>query len=294
MDGSVLIRGLVVDSHCGVTPEERASIQELNVDATITYDMSQAVRGDEITDAVDYEQVCELLKDVACTKTSALLETLGSHMISHLFEMTEAQTIALTLTKKTRSAILGDQGSIGTTISAQRREGQKGNRPSSLLTTHLALIPRGRALDIATGRGRNALFLAQAGFDVDGIDRDSEALAACEKHATHLGLKNLSLKKIDLEQAPLIEENAYDLIVNTYYLQRDLAPAMAKALKVGGILVFETFLIENHHRFNHPRRTEFCLKPNELLNIFRDLTVLFYQEGVVDDSPYLARLVATK
>jgi SAM-dependent methyltransferase len=215
-------------------------------------------------------------------------------MINRLFETTDAQTITITLTKKTRAAVLGNQGSIGATIRAQRPEGPQGDRPSALLQEHLALIPRGRALDIATGRGRNALFLAKAGFQVEGLDRNREALAECEEQAKQLGLRNLSLKEIDLEQSPSIENNAYELIVNTYYLQRDLAPIIMNALKIGGVLIFETFLIENHHRFGHPRRKEFCLEPNELLDLFKDLTVTYYHEGTTANGPYLASLVALK
>ena len=189
---------------------------------------------------------------------------------------------------------MGNQGSIGAKVSAQRPEGPQGDRPSPLLVKHVPSIPRGRALDIATGRGRNALFLAKAGFQVEGLDQNREALAACDEKAKQLGLRNLSLKEIDLEQSPSIENNAYELIVNTYYLQRDLAPTIVNGLKVGGVLIFETFLMENHHRFNHPRRKEFCLEPNELLTLFNGLTVLYYHEGATANGPYLASLVAFK
>ena len=294
MHGSIIIRDLVVETHCGVTPEERSTVQQLAVDIEATYDITPAVIGDDINKAVDYEQVCQVIKDIAGTETCALIETLGTHMTNRLFETTNAQTITLTLTKKTRAAVLGDQGSIGATIRVQRPEGPQDDKPSALLREHLALIPRGRALDIATGRGRNALFLAKAGFEVEGLDRNREALATCEEQAKQLGLRNLSLKEADLEQSSSIESNAYALIVNTYYLQRDLASTIVNALKVGGVLVFETFLIENHHRFNHPRRKEFCLEPNELLDLFKGLTVIYYNEGTTANGPYLASLVAKK
>ncbi|HIA14478.1 MAG TPA: FolB domain-containing protein [Nitrospirales bacterium] len=294
MPTSVIIRDLVIDTHCGVTPEERSTIQQLAVDVEATYDMAQAVIDDDIKKVVDYEQVCQIIKDIAQTETSALLETLGNHMINRLFENTDAHTITITLTKKTRATVLGNQGSIGAKVSAQRPEGPQGDRPSPLLVKHVPSIPRGRALDIATGRGRNALFLAKAGFQVEGLDQNREALAACDEKAKQLGLRNLSLKEIDLEQSPSIENNAYELIVNTYYLQRDLAPTIVNGLKVGGVLIFETFLMENHHRFNHPRRKEFCLEPNELLTLFNGLTVLYYHEGATANGPYLASLVAFK
>ncbi|MBQ26604.1 MAG: dihydroneopterin aldolase [Nitrospiraceae bacterium] len=294
MHGSIIIRDLSINTHCGVTPEERSVAQQLIVNVEATYDTTQAVISDDIYKTVDYERVCQVIKDIARTETFALLETLGNHIINRLFETTDAQTIIITLTKKTLATILGNQGSIGVTTSAQRPDGPQGNRPSALLTEHLALIPPGRALDIATGKGRNALFLAQAGFQVNGVDRNREALAACEEKAKQLGLRDLSLNEIDLEQSPSIENNSYNLIVNTYYLQRNLAPAIVNALRTGGILIFETFLIANHHRFNHPRRKEFCLESNELLSLFRGLTVLYYQENTTGKGPYLARLVATK
>ena len=294
MHGTIIIRDLVVEAHCGVTHEERSAIQQLAVDVEITYDMTHAVANDDIKRAVDYEQVCTVIKDVARTEASALLETLGRQMIMRLFDTTDAHAIIITLTKKTRAAVLGNQGSIGATVHAQRPEDQHGDQPSALLAAHLPMIPRGRALDIAMGRGRNALFLAKAGFEVDGLDRDGEALASCKDKAKQLGLRNLSLKQIDFEASPSIEQEAYDLIVNSYYLQRDLAPILVNALKPGGILVFETFLIENHHRFNHPRRREFCLEPNELLHLFHGLTITYYHEGTRDFGPYLASLIAQK
>ncbi len=209
MHGSVIIRDLVVDAHCGVTPEERSTIQQLAVDVEATYDTTQAVISDDIKKAVDDEQVCQIIKDIAHTETYALLETLGNHMINRLFENTDAHTITITLTKKTRTTVMGNQGSIGATISAQRPVGPQGVRPSPLLVNHVASIPLGRALDIAAGRGRNALFLASAGFEVEGLDRNREALAVCEEKAKQLGLRNLSLREIDFEQSPSIENNAY-------------------------------------------------------------------------------------
>ncbi|HIB53369.1 MAG TPA: dihydroneopterin aldolase, partial [Nitrospirales bacterium] len=97
MPTSVIIRDLVIDTHCGVTPEERSTIQQLAVDVEATYDMAQAVIDDDIKKVVDYEQVCQIIKDIAQTETSALLETLGNHMINRLFENTAAHTIIITL-----------------------------------------------------------------------------------------------------------------------------------------------------------------------------------------------------
>ena len=65
------------------------------------------------------------------------------------------------------------------------------------------------------------------------------------------------------------------------------------------MLIYETFLIDNHHQFQHPRRKEFCLEHNELLHLTHDLRVLYYEEGQHEDhtgpqQTFTARLVAQK
>ncbi len=137
-------------------------------------------------------------------------------------------------------------------------------------------IPRGRALDIACGKGRNALFLAEQGFDVTAIDISPVALAEGRRHAAK---KNLAVtwRQVDLEQIQLAE-NAYDLVVNFNYLQRSLIPQIKAALKVGGTVIFETYLIDQPV-IGHPKNPAYLLERNELLRWFRDLRVLYYREG---------------
>jgi SAM-dependent methyltransferase len=137
-------------------------------------------------------------------------------------------------------------------------------------------IRRGRALDIASGKGRNALFLAERGFDVVAIDISPVALAEGERRAAD---KNLAItwQQEDLEQIQL-SEAAYDLVVNFNYLQRSLIPQIKTALKVGAYVIFETYLIDQP-AIGHPKNPAYLLKHNELLNSFRDLRVLYYREG---------------
>ena len=90
-------------------------------------------------------------------------------------------------------------------------------------------ITAGRALDIACGGGRNALFLAEKGFAVTGIDISSVALGRAEKRAVEKSLA-ISWRQADLENYTP-EAAAYDLVVNIDYLQRPLLPAMKAALK---------------------------------------------------------------
>lgn len=137
-------------------------------------------------------------------------------------------------------------------------------------------ITAGRALDIACGGGRNALFLAEKGFAVTGIDISSVALGRAEKRAVEKSLA-ISWRQADLENYTP-EAAAYDLVVNIDYLQRPLLPAMKAALKIGGFIIFDTYLVDQQ-AIGHPRNPDYLLRHNELLQSFRDFRVLYYREG---------------
>lgn len=84
-----------------------------------------------------------------------------------------------------------------------------------------------------------------------------------------------------------------------FYLTRPLFPHIIDALKPGGVLLYETFLIDNHLHYQHPRRKEFCLAHNELIDLTSDLRILHYDEGPHEghrgvESTYTAQLVAQK
>ena len=155
-------------------------------------------------------------------------------------------------------------------------------------------ITPGRALDVACGSGRNALFLAEKGFEVTGIDISPVALAGAAEQAAEKSLA-ISWQQADLENC-ILETAAYDLIVNIDYLQRSLMPAIKRALKVGGFVIFETYLIDQQ-TIGHPKNPNFLLQHNELLESFRDFRVLQYREGKVinkGDRSFRAGIFAQK
>jgi SAM-dependent methyltransferase len=137
-------------------------------------------------------------------------------------------------------------------------------------------VSTGRALDIATGKGRNALYLAERGFAVEGIDISDVALAEARREAKEKGLP-VQFRSADLDHCDLPEAH-YDLIVNFDFLQRLLVPKIKKALKVGGHIIFETYLIDQQD-LGHPKNPAYLLGHNELLELFRDFRVLWYREG---------------
>lgn len=114
-------------------------------------------------------------------------------------------------------------------------EGPAHFRPSELLRKHAHLLKGGRALDVACGFGGNALYLASLGYRVDAIDGSGVALARARAEALRRRLL-LNLVQADLTRWRLPADR-YDLVTVFFYLNRDLIPALASALRPGGFLI---------------------------------------------------------
>ncbi|HWP23322.1 MAG TPA: class I SAM-dependent methyltransferase [Candidatus Binatia bacterium] len=155
-------------------------------------------------------------------------------------------------------------------------------------------IPPGEALDIACGQGRNAIFLARLGFHVRGVDISPVALAEARFRAEEAKV-NIQWQQADLEKFPLPAAQ-FDLILNFNYLQRSLIGKIKSAIKTGGYVIFETYLIDQA-AIGHPKNPDYLLVHNELLDFFRDFRVLSYREGKfsdADEASFRAGLLAQK
>ncbi len=165
--------------------------------------------------------------------------------------------------------------------------------PSAFLVAHVDLI-HGRVLDVAAGSGRNALFLARRGAVVEAIDISLTGLLMAQATARAEGLAVRAVQA-DLESFPL-PCSRYDAILNIRYLQRSLFAPLQRALKPGGILLFETFLIDQQ-TFRHPSNPAFLLQHGELRAAFASCELLMYEEGLFETPPpptYLARMIARR
>lgn len=163
--------------------------------------------------------------------------------------------------------------------------------PSDFLVAHAALL-HGRVLDVAAGAGRNALFLARRGLRVDAIDHARSGLQRAQVIAR---AESLDLRPVqaDLESFPL-PRACYDAAINIRYLQRSLFEPLRRAVKPGGVIVFETFLIDQQ-TVGHPRNPAFLLQRGELRAAFSACDILVYEEGLFHSATqpaYLARMVA--
>ncbi len=169
---------------------------------------------------------------------------------------------------------------------------ESGLEPARLLVENVELLPKGRALDVAMGAGQNAIFLAKMGFDVEGVDISPEAVNTALSSARNAGV-TIRVQVADLEGNYHVEKGVYDVIICFNYLQRSLIPQIKDGLRKGGIVVYETFIVDQT-QFGKPRNTEYLLKHNELLNMFRNFRCLYYREGIVESRKAVASIIAEK
>lgn len=145
---------------------------------------------------------------------------------------------------------------------------------TSWLRENTSLLPPGRALDVAMGEGRNALYLARLGYLVTGIDRSPTAVATAKARAEEEGL-GIRFQVWDLETRGL-PTGPFEVVVVMRYLQRSLFSALQACLAVGGVLVYESFT-RDYLKYG-PRNPQHLLEPGELGRAFPALEVVRYRE----------------
>jgi SAM-dependent methyltransferase len=148
-----------------------------------------------------------------------------------------------------------------------------GIKPIPFLKDNINLLPKNKALDLAMGEGRNGVYLATQGFDVLGLDISPIGLNKAKQLAKHLNTK-IQTRVVDLENYQL-EKNSYDVIICTYYMQRDLFDQIKDSLRPGGMALIETFNTDYLKYSRFPKK--YLLKHNELLEIFKDFKIIRYQ-----------------
>ncbi|MFQ5992942.1 MAG: dihydroneopterin aldolase [Nitrospiraceae bacterium] len=303
---SLAIERLEFPGYCGVDQAEREDPQPIAVDLDLEYPLGrweEAAATADLTHTVDYAAIAGRVVEVGTQERFVLLETLADRILTMLFAEFPIRSARLWV-RKVHPPVSGVHGSVGIRVARSRSTPSNLElTPASYLLESQHLLPKGHVLDVATGHGRNALYLASQGYSVEAIDRDEHALSDLAATAQQRHLANLAVHAVDLEaipgQVPDLPKERYDVILVFFYLYRPLFPVLVQALRPGGVLLYETYLIENHLRFQHPRRQEFCLAPNELLRHVPSLLVRHYDEGEHESShghgiSYTARLLAVR
>lgn len=287
MAEQLVIERLEFQGHIGVTPDEREETQPIGVDVELGYPaggLDVAAVAEELSRTVDYARVAQRLVEVGTSRAYHLMETLAEGLTGMLFAEFPVSAVRLWV-RKLAPPVNAVHGSVGVRVERTRASHltRIDPRPTHFLVEQLHRLPRGQALDVAAGTGRNALYLAAHGYPVDAIDRDDDALATLAATARQRNLTNLTTRRVDVEAdldlSTHLPKERYDVILVFFYLYRPLFPCLLQALRPGGMLLYETFLLENHLRHQHPRRREFCLAHNELLRLTTGLRVLHYDEG---------------
>jgi len=162
--------------------------------------------------------------------------------------------------------------------------------PAELLKNYRSLFSKGKALDIASGTGHNAVFLSSAGYDVTAIDQSvaatrlANAFASKKKCPVHTVAQDILRYSIAPE--------SFDLIADFYFLERTIIPDIKNGLTPGGLIFFETYTVDQQ-AIDGPHNPDFLLKPNELLDWFKDFFIIFYHERT-EEKKAVASLVARK
>lgn len=153
-----------------------------------------------------------------------------------------------------------------------------GTDASEFLQENISQLPKGgKVLDIATGEGRNAVFLAKKGFNVEGVDISQVALRKAKRlakdshvsiHTTYADLTTYAIKA-----------ESYQVILNIDYLQRSLIPQIKKGLIKGGVVLYENYTVDQlkNTTGRHMRRDD-LLEKGELKSLFNDFEILVYKE----------------
>lgn len=149
--------------------------------------------------------------------------------------------------------------------------------PNALLVRVAENLRPGRALDLACGAGRHALFLARGGWQVVAVDASRVGIELTRERAREMRVE-VDARRADLERKEFeIEREAYDLIAVFYYLQRNLWPEIRAGLRQGGTLIAAIHLVDEAPD-GESGNPNFLLQPGELRAEFEDWEIEHYHE----------------
>jgi rhodanese-related sulfurtransferase len=167
-----------------------------------------------------------------------------------------------------------------------RSNGMEGNghfcpglSPSSFLVDNFHLLPKGLALDLAMGEGRNAIYLATRGFDVDGVDADPQKVARARGAARKLGAPIRAIVGNVEDGTYIIPLETYHVVCVFNYLHRPLYKDIRDGVLPGGVVIYQTFTREQAN-LGRPKDPNHLLEPGELQERFSDWEILTYRELV--------------
>jgi tellurite methyltransferase len=165
-------------------------------------------------------------------------------------------------------------------------------KPTPLLIEASQSLEPGRALDLASGTGRNAFWLAARGWLTTAVDGSAAAIASLREQADRLGV-TVEAHVADLRGSEFaIDTKEWDLVLMSYYLQRELFAPVKRSVLPGGRVIAIV-----HTTYPGEEPTETRLRPGELITYFEDWSVLHSYEGASRDPAHrrpVAEIVAQR
>ncbi len=150
--------------------------------------------------------------------------------------------------------------------------------PMPLMVRVAETLASGRALDLACGPGRHAIFLAERGWQVTAVDGSRVGIELLKKNAREHCVE-VDARVADLERNGFeIEREAYDLIGVFYYLQRDLFSQIRAGVAAGGVVIAAIHMVDDSPDA-HPMNEDYLLQPGELRAEFRGWQIMHDYEG---------------
>ena len=163
---------------------------------------------------------------------------------------------------------------------------------SALVLQYLEVLTYGTtehpALDLACGNGRNGLALISAGLPVVFADKDVSKIESVEQQLTTQAYRShahlAELWSVDFEQpgSHPLQENSYSAILVFRYLHRPLLPAIKQATCPGGLVIYETFTVDQAE-LGRPRNPDYLLQHGELEECFMDWEIVHSFDGIVEN-----------
>jgi tellurite methyltransferase len=177
------------------------------------------------------------------------------------------------------------------------REGQHAaDEPHPLIVEFASKLDPGRALDIASGAGRHAVWLAERGWQVAAVDYSRAGMEILQQRAREKGVAIYAIVA-DLERGEFrIEPESYDLIVVCNYLQRDLFPSIRAGTRIGGVVIAAISMVDEDPDVR-PMNPDYLLRAGELRSEFAGWKVIHDFEGKTSGNPWkraTAEIVARK
>jgi tellurite methyltransferase len=156
--------------------------------------------------------------------------------------------------------------------------------PHPLLFQFISDLSPGRALDVACGVGRHAIWLAERGWQVDAVDYSPSAIDILRRRSIQKGV-HIDACVADLEGQEFdIKAAAYDLVVVCNYLQRDLFGPIKAGTQIGGIVLAAIAMVDPDPNIK-PMNPAYLLQPGELRAQFEGWALIHDFEGKPGGNP---------